>query len=78
VVAAHGAGLSDIFFSGEIDVVVLYPNQTPPNYFHTLARGLGQRHHFLCHDRPEEDSDFEADIPGLLRILEEEVKASQL
>ena len=69
IVSAHGAGLGGMFFSGEIAVVVLYSTQVPPNYFHTLAIGLGQKHLFLCHDEKDEDSDFEVNLPALENLL---------
>jgi capsular polysaccharide biosynthesis protein len=72
VVAPHGAGINTIMFSGEIDLVVLYPTQTPQNYFHTLALGMGQRHHFLAYPG-DEDSDFTVDVPALERLLNEKL-----
>jgi hypothetical protein len=54
VVGPHGAGLSSIVFSGDIRLLVFYPTQVPQNHWHTLARGLGQEHHFLLHDVGEE------------------------
>jgi hypothetical protein len=73
VIGAHGAGVGTIFFSGDIEVVVLYPTRIPPNYFHSLALGLGQKHHFVCHDESGEDDSFDANIPALERILGDEL-----
>jgi hypothetical protein len=73
VLGPHGAGLGGIFFAGEIDVVALYPTRVPPNYFHTLALGLRQRHHFVCHDEKDEDDSFAVDIPALKVVLEGEL-----
>jgi len=73
VLGPHGAGFAGLFFAGKIDVVVLYPTRVPPNYFHTMAAGLGQRHHFVCHDEKEEDDSFAVDIPELKRVLEKEI-----
>jgi capsular polysaccharide biosynthesis protein len=70
VVGPHGAGLGDIIYSGDISVGVLYPTRVPPNYFHSLACGLGQRHHFLCHDEAGEDDDFEVDLGRLKQLIE--------
>jgi len=74
VIGPHGSGFGGTFFSGDIDVVVLYSTRIPPNYFHTLALGLGQRHHFVCHDMKWEDDDFAADLPALERVLKDELK----
>jgi capsular polysaccharide biosynthesis protein len=74
VIGAHGAGLGAIFFSGDISVIVLYPTHVPPNYFHTLAVGLGQRHHHVLHDQAREDDDFIADLDALEHVLRRELK----
>lgn len=68
VVGPHGAGLSSIVFSGDIRLVVIYPTQVPQNHWHTLARGLGQEHHFLLHHVGEDD-DFTVDIQQLEHVL---------
>jgi hypothetical protein len=72
VVAPHGAGLNTIMFSGDIHVVVLYPTQVPQNYFHTLAIGLGQKHHFLTHPGGEDD-DFTVETERLEKLLQTEL-----
>jgi capsular polysaccharide biosynthesis protein len=74
VIGAHGAGLGTILFSGDIDVVALYSTANPGNYFHTLACGLGQRHHFVCHGEAHEDDWFVADLPAVQRVLENELQ----
>ena len=73
VAGAYGAGLGWILFSGEIPVVVLYPNDVPNTHFVTQAASLGQRHLFLAHDAPDEYTDFDADVPGLVAIVEREL-----
>jgi len=69
VVGAHGAGLCSLLFSGKIPVLVLYPTKTPQNHYHTLTKGLGQKHHFILHNGGEDD-DFSVDIPQLERLLQ--------
>ena len=69
VVGPHGAGLGAMFFSGDIPIVVLYPTRVPPNYFHTLAVGLGQRHYHVLHDEVDEDDSFVANIAALEEVL---------
>jgi capsular polysaccharide biosynthesis protein len=73
VVGPHGAGLNVLFFCGQIPVVVLHPNQEPQNHYHTLARGLGQEYHFVRHHYDWIDDDFEADLPAVQRVLEDEL-----
>jgi hypothetical protein len=74
VLSTHGAGLNVLLFCGKIRVVVLHPNQVPQNHFHTLACSLGQEYHFVLHHCEWIDADFEADIPALKHVFEEELK----
>jgi len=78
VVGAHGAGLGTILFSGDIDVVALYSTANPGNYFHSLAVGLGQRHHFVCEDEAHEDNWFDADLAAIKSILENDLHLSPI
>ena len=73
VVGAYGAGLAWLLFSGPIPVVILYPNTVPNTHFITQASSLGQTHHFLVHDAPDEYTDFDADVPRLRALLEQEL-----
>jgi capsular polysaccharide biosynthesis protein len=74
VVGPHGAGLGSMFFAGPIPLVVLYPTRVPPNYFHSVALGLGQKHYHVLHDETEEDADFTVNIAELERVLRDEVR----
>jgi capsular polysaccharide biosynthesis protein len=78
VVGPHGAGLGTILFSGDIDVLALYSTADPGNYFHSLACGLGQRHHFVCHNEAHEDDWFDADLAAVKQVLERDIKISPL
>jgi hypothetical protein len=78
VIGPHGAGLGAMFFSGDIPVVVLYPTRVPPNYFHSLAIGLGQSHHYVSHDGGSEDDNFMADLAALERVLRNELNLQPL
>lgn len=70
LVAPHGAGVCTSIFSGLINLVVLYATQSPPNYFHTLAKGLGQKHFYVCGTAQGEDDDFDVDLAELRRKLD--------
>lgn len=72
LVGPSGAGFNLMMFCGNIPVVVLHPNRTPDNYFHTMAQSLGQRYHYVLHDGAYDDN-FEADLPALERVLKEEL-----
>lgn len=74
VLGPHGAGLHLMGYSGGIDVVVLHPNREPQNFFHTMAKGLGQRyHHVLTADAGDEERNFEVDLAALEKVLREEL-----
>lgn len=74
VIGPHGAGLGTMVFSGDAPVIALYSNREPPSYFHSMACGMGQPHHFVCHDGQSEEDSFDANLPAVKRILEEELK----
>jgi capsular polysaccharide biosynthesis protein len=74
VLGPHGAGLHLIGYSGPIDVVVLHPNRTPENYFHTQAKSLGQNYHYvLTRDSGSEQRNFEVDLAAVEKLLREEL-----
>jgi len=70
VAGTYGAGLAWLLFSGRIPVVVLYPNKPPNTHFLTQTACLGQRHHYLVHGAPDEYSDFDADVPRIVSVVE--------
>jgi capsular polysaccharide biosynthesis protein len=72
VVGPHGAGLSSIVFSGNIRLVVFYATQMPLNHWHTLAKGLGQEHHFVLHHAGEDD-DLTVNLEELDHVLKDEL-----
>jgi capsular polysaccharide biosynthesis protein len=73
LVGAHGAGLATSIFSGPINMVVLYATNQPPNYFHTQAIALGQKHWHVCSEFQSEDADFAVNVDEVRRILEEKL-----
>lgn len=76
VIGPHGAGLAGTIFSGPITLVVFYSTPRPPNYFHTQACALGQRHRFLLHHGDHEDDDLAIDLDELRALLESELARS--
>jgi Glycosyltransferase 61 len=74
ILGPHGAGLHLMGYSGPIDIVVLHPNRTPQNFFHTQAKGLNQNyHHVLTLDEGDEERNFEADLAAVEKVLREEL-----
>ncbi|MDM0112506.1 glycosyltransferase family 61 protein [Variovorax sp. J22R133] len=74
VIGPHGAGLGTMLFSGAAELVALYSTRQPPNYFHSMACGLGQPHHFVCHDEADEEASFNVDIAAVRRVFREELQ----
>lgn len=69
VVAAHGAGLSNILFSQGIDVVELFPSKmTMPHYYY-LALCKGHRYRYWRGDRAHFDDSFSVDISAVEALL---------
>jgi len=75
ILGPHGAGLHLMGYSGKIDIVVLHPNRVPQNFFHTLAKGLGQRyHHVLTTDEGDQERNFEVDLAAVEKVLRDDLK----
>jgi capsular polysaccharide biosynthesis protein len=70
LIAPHGAGVCTSMFSGPITMIVLYATQSPPNYFHSQAKGLGQKHLYVCGKSECEDDDFAVDLIEVRRKLD--------
>jgi len=73
VVSAHGSNWGNILFSGKIKILVLYPDRTPNTHIFTMAKALGQDHHFLTGEEPSENSDFTVDLAAVRNVLENEM-----
>ncbi len=72
VAGPHGAGLVATVFSGPLTLLVFYATQRPPNYFHTQALALGQRHLYLLGHAPGEDDHFTVNLTDLRSLLAEQ------
>ncbi len=73
IVGPHGAAFGGMVFSTDAKLLVLYPEQHPGEYFHTMARRIGLEHHALIHDcHGDEDSvaDFTVDLDRMEAMLE--------
>ena len=75
VVGPHGAGLVTTVFSGPLTLLVFYATKRPPNYFHTQAKALGQRHLYLLGEAADEDDNFSVDLAALRDLLMRELGA---
>lgn len=70
VVAPHGAGLTNILFSGSIDLVELHPTQAIMPHYYFMARAMGHRYHALCAGESNRHSSFTVDIGALETLLD--------
>lgn len=77
VVAAHGAGLSNIMFSKNINVLELHPLNEIAPFYYFLSKSLKHNYYYWCsHTNTSNDSlqgkhtNFSVDIPSILKILD--------
>jgi hypothetical protein len=70
VVAAHGAGLANLLFARQADVVELFPEPRGWPHFYLLGRAGDHRYHYLLGDRPERNDRFRVDVAALRALLE--------
>jgi Glycosyltransferase 61 len=70
VVAVHGAALSNILFSREIDVLELHPTKSEflPFFYH-LSKSLGHRHKVWFGNEIDFYSNFEVNVSEILALL---------
>lgn len=71
VVAPHGAGLTNLLFAQDIDVVELHPTQAVMPHYYYLSRSLGHRYHPLSSNESGRNSSFEVDLKSLARVLDQ-------
>jgi capsular polysaccharide biosynthesis protein len=70
VVGPHGAGFSNLLFSGQIKVIDLLPSWSPATHFFFLAQSLGQKYSYVrAHSTPEV-GEFDVNITELKKLLE--------
>ena len=71
VVSPHGAGLSNLLFSGgQIQVVELFPApQVVPHYFY-MCKMLGHSYHYLLGREDHRNDDFDVDVQEMRQLLE--------
>ncbi|MEM9006731.1 MAG: glycosyltransferase family 61 protein [Cyanobacteria bacterium P01_F01_bin.86] len=70
VVAAHGAGLTNTIFSGQIKVLELFPTPFVLPHYYFLAQSLGHRYGYWCAQEKSIYDNFSVNIPEILKILD--------
>jgi hypothetical protein len=69
VVAAHGAGLSNIIFSEQIKVLELFPMQFVLPHYYYLAKALEHHYQYWCGEEKSRDSNFRVNVSTVSEIL---------
>lgn len=69
VVAAHGAGLSNIIFSKNIRLLELFPTQFVVPHYYFLAKSMGHDYDYLCHQEEYIHADFKIDLQRVREII---------
>ncbi|MGD2081739.1 MAG: glycosyltransferase family 61 protein [Chromatiales bacterium] len=69
VVAAHGAGLANLVFSRNVDVLELHPSRMVMPHFYFLSTCMGHRYHYWKGSQRHFDDSFAVDVDGVLQRL---------
>jgi hypothetical protein len=69
VVAAHGAGLSNLIFAENIAVVELHPSQMIIPTYYYLSKSMGHEHRLWRGNGDHFEDNFSVDIEQVLRLL---------
>jgi capsular polysaccharide biosynthesis protein len=75
VVSAHGAGLTNLLFCTDADVIELHPRRTLLPHYYYLCKACGHRYRYVCGSEVRRNDDFEVDLNELelqLRSLDAE------
>ncbi len=70
VVAPHGAGLSNLLFSHDVDVLELHPNPQIYPHFYFLSKSMGHRYQYWCGNQTHRFDAFRVHIPAVLALLQ--------
>jgi capsular polysaccharide biosynthesis protein len=70
VIAAHGAGLSNLIFSSNIKVLELFPMPNIVPYYYYLSKNLGGIYYFLCSTSNSPNGNFDVDVSKISEYLE--------
>lgn len=69
VVGAHGAGLTNILYGTELDVVEIFPSGDLRGHYHALASVMG--HDYYCLTGRSDGNDIRIDSAALRSVLDE-------
>lgn len=69
VVAAHGAGLSNIIFSSAIKLLELFPTQFVLPHYYYLSKALGHSYRYWCGREESRDANFQVNVSEIEEIF---------
>jgi hypothetical protein len=69
VVAAHGAGLSNIIFSDAIKLLELFPTQFILPHYYYLSKALDHSYRYWCGEEESRDANFQVNVSEIESML---------
>lgn len=69
VVAPHGAGLTNLLYAQNTEVLELHPNQNMFPHYYYLCKSLQHTYKYWCGDAATRFSPFRVDVPAILNLL---------
>ncbi|MEX1112296.1 MAG: glycosyltransferase family 61 protein [Candidatus Andersenbacteria bacterium] len=70
VIGAHGAGLTNMIFSNDIDIIEIHPLPEGENHFNTLADICGHRFYQWRGKQPYIHCNFSVEVAAALKLVE--------
>ena len=70
VVAPHGAGLTNILYCQDIDLIELHPTPAIMPHYYYMTCAMGHRYRALCANEVGRHSSFAVDVAALAAMLE--------
>ncbi|MEL7354087.1 MAG: glycosyltransferase family 61 protein [Cyanobacteria bacterium J06560_5] len=71
VVGTHGAGLSNLIFSKNVQVLELFPAPFVVPHYYYLSKSMNHQYNYWCGKRKYRNDNFTVDIPQILEILDD-------
>ncbi|MGL4619669.1 MAG: glycosyltransferase family 61 protein, partial [Chroococcidiopsis sp.] len=69
VIGSHGAGLSNIIFAEEIDVLEIFPTKEILPHFYFLAKSLEHNYQYWCGQATSKNSNFVVNVSDIEKII---------
>lgn len=69
IVSPHGAGLTNLLFSNNVQVLELHPNQTLFPHYYFMCQSLNHHYQYWCGTGETRHSNFTVDVDSVLALL---------